>query len=202
MASRQTHEQAVNQMLAAVGIRQVSSVSSETGTDDASDALRCLLRTSTDVQARGWPSNTTYGKEYTAHASTGVVDLTVGATIDILRVSCVAPGEFAGRLTVRGDNAYNSWTGTTNLGNSQKVYCDIVEELDFETECPADLQGIIIAEAIANFKAEREGGTAFAQRIAERQAKSEVTVGRNMTGPRTLSHNNDRPLVMSGSPTQ
>jgi hypothetical protein len=124
----------------------------------------------------------------------------VGGTIDILRVACTGPGEFIGRVTIRGDNAYNNYTGTTNFGNSQIIHCDIVEELDFETECPADLQGIIIAEAIANFKAERAGGNEFAQRIAERQAKAEVTVGRDTQGgPRTLSHKNDRPIVMGGA---
>lgn len=197
MAGRMTDLQAVNQMLAAVNIRQVASVSSETGSDDASDALRVLYRTSTEVQARGWPANTTEGKLFTSHSSNGTLDITDSAAITPLRIHCVAPGEFRDALEIRGDLAYNKRTGTTNLGNSQAIYLDYVEELDFEDDCPPDLQAVIVAEAIANFKAEREGQGAFQNRIANREAKAEVTANRDRGMMGKVSQNNS-PLIPGG----
>lgn len=191
MAGRMTDLEAVNMMLGSIGIRQVTGAITETGSDDASDALRVLNRTNTEVQSRGWPSNTSKGLLLTSHASNGTLDLTVGATRVPLRIECVAPGEFAGRLEILGDLAYNSFTGTTNLGNSQAVYLDFVEELDFEDSCPPDLQSVIVAEAVANFKSEREGQAMFYERIKTREAKAEVTANRVVSPV----HVNARPLV-------
>lgn len=199
-----TELQAVNQMLAAVGIRQVTGSLTETGSDDASDALRVLNRTSTAVQARGWPSNTKVSKGYTpADVGSGVykVDFSEANTVSVLRVECIAPGRYAGNIEIRNDRANNkTWAyikteDTQDFGAATVIYCDVVEELDFEEECPADLQELIVSEAIANFKAEREGQAMFQERVRSREAKAEVTANRRKDGPVS---DNDRPIVMGG----
>lgn len=198
-----TSLQAVNQMLASVGIRQVASVSSETGTDDASDALRVLNRTSTEVQARGWPSNMDVAKSYTAADIGGgvyKVDFSASNTVEVLRVECVAPGRYKGNIEIRNDRTNNkTWAyikseGTQDFGSAAVIMCDVVYELDFEEACPPDLQALIVSEAIANFKAEREGRDVFQNRIRTREAKAEVTANRDRGQEHRVS-NNDRPLV-------
>lgn len=202
MAGRLTDLQAVNQMLSAVGIRQVSSASSETGSDDASDALRVLNRTVTEVQSRGWASNTLRSIGITAAGGSNEITFTGtnynARAIVPLRVECVAPGRWKGNVELAGDKAYVVTENTSNFGSAVTVYFDIIHELDFESECPPDLQAVIVAEAIANFKAEREGSAL--ERARTREAKAELTASR--LGGSVKSGDNSRPLVMAGSPTQ
>ena len=207
-----TELEAVNQMLASVGIRQVASVSSETGSDDASDALRVLNRTSTSVQARGWPSNTDVAKSFTAADIGGGVyqiDLSASNTVAVLRTECLGPGRYRGNIEVRNDRgagspktwAYITTEGTKDFGSAAVIMCDVVYELDFNDECPADLQEVIVSEAISNFKAEREGQAMFAQSIANRNAKAEVTANRGVDRPNFV-HTNSNPLIPGGGGSQ
>lgn len=197
--------EAVNQMLAAVGIRQVSGALSESGSDDASDAYRVLLRTNTQVQSRGWPANTIISKAYTAADIGGGVyqiDLSETDTVEVLRVECRGPGRYMGNIEIENDRsgpktwAYVVTEGTKDFGSAQTIHCDVVRELDFEEKCPADLQEVIVAEAIKNFKAEREGQAMFQQAIAERNAKAEVAANRDRGEGRVSK--NDSPMVLGG----
>lgn len=195
MAGRLTDLQAVNQMLSAVGIRQVASVSDEAGSDDASDALRVLYRYSTIVQTRGWAANTLRGIGLTASGGSNTIDLTIGSAITPLRIECVAPGKWAGQVEMKGNNAFIVTENTTNFGSAVTVYFDIVHELDFEDACPPDLQYAIITEATKAFQMDRRANELVDRQLAEQAAKAEISANRGR-GPRpTEVHTNDRPIV-------
>lgn len=206
MAGRLTDLQAVNQILSSVGIRQVASVSSETGSDDASDALRVLNRYNTLVQSRGWPANTL--RSIGIAAAGGSNEITFTGTnynaraIVPLRVECIAPGRFMGNVELAGDKAYVVTENTSNFGSAITVYFDIVHELDFESECPPDLQHVILEEAKRAFQMDRRANEIIDQTIAESGAKAEITANRGR-GPRPSEvHRNDTPLVSGSAPRQ
>lgn len=212
MAGRLTKLQAVNMMLSAVGIRQVASASSETGSDDASDALRVLNRTNTLIQSRGWPCNTLRAQSFTTDddgaGGAGVkLDFSTvsinGTAREPLRVECLAPGRYAGNIELLGDLALITTEGTTSFpANTTIIMCDIVFEVDFETECPPDLQHLIVAEATKAFQMDRRANQILDQQLAEQAAKAEITANRGR-GPRPSEvHRNDTPLVSGSAPRQ
>lgn len=208
MAGRLTDLQAVNMMLSAVGIRQVSSVSAETGSDDASDALRTLYRYNTIVQSRGWPCNTLKGVAYTASdVGGGVYNISFTTILGTgskkpLRVECVAPGRYRGNIELIGDTAVIASENTKDFGSAVSIYVDLVWELDFEDEVPADLQYVIVQEATKAFQMDRRANQLLDMQLQEQVAKAEVSANRGRGPNPTDVHVNDRPLVSGSAPRQ
>lgn len=212
MAGRLTKLQAVNMMLSSVGIRQVASASSETGSDDASDALRVLNRFNTIIQSKGWPCNTAKGYQFTTDddgaGGAGVkLDFSTfsvnGTSREPLRVECVGPGLYAGNIELLGDLAFIVNQGTTSFpSNTTTVICDVVFELDFETECPPDLQYVIVGEATKAFQMDRRANQLLDSQLREQVGKAEIAANRGRGPMPSDVHSNDRPVVYGGGNQQ
>lgn len=208
MAGMFTTVEAVNIILATIGHRQITTVSSESGPSDASDALRVLNRNNSVVQAQGWPANTSQGQAFLAADIGGGVfqiDLSEAGTVDVLRVECVAPGPYTGRIEIRNDApnnrvwAYDSGGNTLDFGSAVTIYCDVVRELDFENECPIDIQDLVVRAAKQEFQMDRATNQAINESIREERARAELSANRDRGRPRTPVHGNDQPVIPGAS---
>lgn len=155
-----TKLEAVQHMMAAAGRRAPSALDTG-GASEESEAERVLDMAIRAVQTEGYEANYRKGVEYTADGSGNI---TFAATI--LRVQCVAPGRYAGRVVLKEDAAYCVTENSANFGASTKLYFDIWEELTWD-QCPPDLKERILSAATVDYIA----------RLTERAKLMEVLSG-------------------------
>lgn len=131
--------EAVNQMLAALGLLPVSAIS---GNDEAERAEQFLNHWTRQVQTEGYAGNMRH-KTYAAGTN-----VTVGS--DVLRVECVAPGRYAGNIELKEDKLH-CVTEDSNV-IAADVHCHIWVEMTWE-QCPPSLKDRILSFATQDYVA-------------------------------------------------
>lgn len=169
----------LNQIAEAIGLPPATALPS-TGGDTTSVYARAedtMDRVARRVLGRGWPCNTIYGKSYTAaDIGGGVYTITLASTV--LAVRCVAPGRYAGKLSLSGDTVYLQETGSTDFGSAVNVYLDVINDIaDIATASP-DVKELIAAEAAKEFQRRRKGSQTQDAFLSEEHARADIGAGR------------------------
>ena len=177
-----TKLEAVNGLLRSVDIRPVSALDPG-GSSEEAEAERVLDDVITLTCAEGFPSNMTRAKSYTAaDIGGGVYKVTFGTTV--LRVECVAPGRYAGQVTIREDKAYLIGEGTEDFGSAITIYADIYEDLTWD-QLPQDVKSVVYRRAIVEYRRLKMFNLEMEQMMEKDVARAELNVdkgGRSEVG--------------------
>lgn len=163
--------EAVQRMMASVGRGPPSSLDTG-GASDAGIAELCLDHWITQVQTEGYEANYRQGVEYTA---SGAGAITFSSTV--LKIQCVAPGRYAGRVVLKEDAAFCISENTANFGASTVLYFDIWEELTWD-QCPPELKARILAAATIDFAARLKQKAELDQLLNKQLADADRIINR------------------------
>lgn len=149
--------EAVNHMLAAVGLLRVSALDTA-GASEEGRAEYILDHHVRQTQAEGWADNM---RHVTYSSGT---DVTVGS--DVLRIECVAPGRYAGNLTLKEDKLHCVTEDTNILATDVHVHEWV--ELTWD-QCSPTLKDRILAAATEDYVARVKQRPEVLQRVLEKQ---------------------------------
>lgn len=154
--------EAVNHMLAAVGLLRVASLPSPLDTSEESRAEYTLDHWIRQAQTEGWADNM---RHVTYSAGT---DVTVGS--DVLRVVCVAPGRYAGNLALKEDKLYCVTEDTNVLATDVHVHEWV--ELTWD-QCSPVLKDRILTAATEDYTARVKQRQDLADVLARQTASAD-----------------------------
>ena len=147
----------VNKMLGLIGQSPVSTL--EESDPDATDALRVLLRASTEIQQEGWNCNREKGVNFYPD-----VDGHIQLPASTLRIDA---DDTTIQVARRGDTLYDL-KNHTNIFTAA-VLCSTITLLEFDDLTPA-LKSFIIAKASREFQREARGA-----QLSDQFAADDVT---------------------------
>lgn len=176
MAIGLTKLEMLNQVMEAITLPPASSLPSA-GSDTTSIYARgedLLDRVGREVVSRGWAGNFVHGKELTAaDVGSGVFKIDLDTAVNssnVLQLECIAPGRYAGRLSINGQYVWIMDEGTDDFGSAVSVYCHLVLSTTLENMAPR-VKEVIAAVAAQEFQRRQKGSVtqdAYLRDLAQR----------------------------------
>lgn len=180
---------AVNQCLAAINEYRVSALDTG-GTSIQAEAERYVDDATRYFCGLGFPSNTIRSKAYTPSAGTFQIDLGTS----IVRAKGAGPDQHR-NLVMRGTKVWDADKGQFSMGNTNPVYLDVAELLDFADLDPFEREQV--AQHAAQKFARRTTGSQLSDAyLSQELGLTDAVQARNGT------FGNLRPLFVQAPPQQ
>lgn len=150
---------AVNTVISSVGSPPINSLNSITNVD-AIDALRMLLKTSREVQSKGWAWNSQYGTTLTPDSVNGKVSY----TRDIIKA-------ISGSRLVNKGGFFFDLDANTDIFTTDLSFTELVREFNFE-DLPEAAREYITAKTSRDFQRIKVGSPESDQPLAIREMEA------------------------------
>lgn len=195
MAALWTRLEAVNMVLAAMGITNPVADLDTTGSSEATKAERVLDQESKRAQLEGFFGNRVMSKEYTAASSI----VTLGT--DVIAIKAAGPSQhrhFDIRRVGSANLVYDLDRDTSAFTTGDKIYLDITVELLFEN-CPVYMQDAILTKACQIFQRRLKGNPVADEALGQERVRAEAAGGR-ASGTSASERDNPPPFSLAPPP--